>query len=274
MDVQKVRVGGCCRLRIVGPAAGVSFRRSGGASNGQAVDAQGGLPDTDGDALAFFAAGANSGVELKVVTDHGDAGEGIGPVADDGGAFDGVLDFAVFDPVGFRGGKYEFATGDVDLTSAEIGGIKSFFEGGDDFLGVFVATQHEGVGHAGQWCACIAFAARIACGFCFHQAGVEGVAEVAFQDSVFNEDVALCGCAFVVDVQGATAVGNGAVVEDGDARGGNTLTNAVAECAGAFAVKVAFEAVAYGFMDEYAWPAWAEDDVHEAGWRRPAFEVG
>ena len=81
------------------PASACSSR----AANGQAVNAQGGLAHTDRHALAFLAAGANPAVELHVVADHGDALEALGAAANQGGAFDRVLDLAVFDPISLTG---------------------------------------------------------------------------------------------------------------------------------------------------------------------------
>ena len=75
----------------------------GGATNGQAGHFHGGLADADRDALAVFAAGADAGVLGGGVADHFDFGVGVGAVADEGGAFDGGGDFAVFDQVGFGG---------------------------------------------------------------------------------------------------------------------------------------------------------------------------
>ena len=48
-----------------------------GAADGQSVDFQGGLTDTDRHALAIFAAGANAAVQLHVITDHRYFGQNI-----------------------------------------------------------------------------------------------------------------------------------------------------------------------------------------------------
>jgi len=45
-----------------------------GASDGESVDAQGRLPDANGDALTIFAAGSYTGIESEVVADQRDAG--------------------------------------------------------------------------------------------------------------------------------------------------------------------------------------------------------
>src|SRR3546814_3123169 len=65
------------------------------------------------------------------------------------------------------------------------------------------------------------FAPSVAGGGRFHQARVQRVLHVAAQDAVFDQHVALRGIAFVVDVQRTAAVGQRAVVDDGNALGGD-----------------------------------------------------
>ena len=72
------------------------------------------------------------------------------------------------------------------------------------------------------------------------------------------------GGAFVVDGERAAAVGDGAVVHHRDARRGDALAHEAGEGAGFLAVEVAFEAVADGLVEQDAWPAVAEDDLHFA----------
>src|SRR5581483_12483197 len=57
-----------------------------GAANGHAVHLDGWDADADGNCLAVLAAGADSLVELQVVTHHGDTGEHVRPVTDQGAA--------------------------------------------------------------------------------------------------------------------------------------------------------------------------------------------
>ena len=100
----------------------------------------------------------------------------------------------------------------------------------------------------------VAFAPPIARGFHTHQAGIHRVLDVALQNAVFDQHIALTGMAFIVHVQRAAAIGQGAVVQHGHALCGHALANAAAESAGAFAVEVAFQAMTNGFMQEHAGP--------------------
>jgi len=59
------------------------------AAHGQVIDQQGRLADAHGHALAFLAAGADAAVELHIVADHGNPGQRIRAVADEGGALCG-----------------------------------------------------------------------------------------------------------------------------------------------------------------------------------------
>ena len=72
-----------------------------GSTHGETVHFQGRLPDTHGDTLAIFATGAYSGIKGKIITDHADAGQDIGTVADQGGAFNGAGQLTVLDEIGF-----------------------------------------------------------------------------------------------------------------------------------------------------------------------------
>ena len=101
----------------------------------------------------------------------------------------------------------------------------------------------------------VAFTAAVAGGFHTHQAGIHGILDVAFEYAVFNQHVFLAGVAFIVHIQRAAAVGNGAVVQHSDALGGNALADFAAEGAGALAVEVALQAVADGFVQQDAGPA-------------------
>jgi cation diffusion facilitator CzcD-associated flavoprotein CzcO len=69
--------------------------------------------------LARLATDANAGIEVEVVADHGDPGQGCRPVADQGGALHRTGDLAVLDEVGLRALEDELAIGDVDLATAE-----------------------------------------------------------------------------------------------------------------------------------------------------------
>ena len=120
----------------------------------------------------------------------------------------------------------------------------------------------------------IAFAAAVAGGLAAHQARVHAVLQVAGEDAVLDQHGALRRIAFVVHVQAAAAVGQGAVVEHGHALGGHALADAVGEGAAALAVEVAFQAVADGLVQQHAGPAGAQHHVHLAGGGGAGLQVG
>ena len=79
------------------------------AANRQAIDTQRGLTNANRHTLSLFAAGANTSVELHVIGNHADFFQALGAAADDGGAFDGVQNLAVFNPERFTGRKHKLA---------------------------------------------------------------------------------------------------------------------------------------------------------------------
>ena len=66
---------------------------------------------------------------------------------------------------------------------------------------------------------------------------------------------------------------DGAVVDHGDALGGDLLAHQAGKGRRLLAVEVAFETVADGFVQHHAGPAGAEHDIHLAGGRRHRFEI-
>src|SRR5436309_2008456 len=70
------------------------------AADGEALDLQGGLPDAHRHALTVLPASADSRIELEVAADHGDLGQDIRAVADEGGPLDRRADLAVVDQIG------------------------------------------------------------------------------------------------------------------------------------------------------------------------------
>src|SRR5208282_2772284 len=142
--------------------------RSPGPAHRDAVDAQGGLADADGDALAVLAAGADAAVELKVVADHGDAVQVGRAVADEHGALDRRAALAVLDAVGLGAFEHVFARGNVDLAAAEMHGVDAVLHRSDDFAGVARAGEHVGVGHPRHRHVRKALAPAVAGGFHSH----------------------------------------------------------------------------------------------------------
>ena len=101
----------------------------------------------------------------------------------------------------------------------------------------------------------IGFAPAITRGGHFHQPRVERVLNVALEDAILDQGGALGGIALVIDVQGTATVSDSAVINNGNAFGGDTLTNTSGESAGSFAIKVAFQTVTDRFMQQYTRPA-------------------
>ena len=79
------------------------------AANRQAIDTQRGLTNANRHTLPLFAAGADAAIELHVIGNHADFFQALGAAADDGGAFDGVQNLAVFNPERFTGRKHKLA---------------------------------------------------------------------------------------------------------------------------------------------------------------------
>src|ERR1700677_2616303 len=88
-----------------------------------------------------------------------------------------------------------------------------------------------------------------------HQAGVELVLDIAPEHAVLDQHRALCRSALVVDVQRAAPAIERTIVHDRDLIRGDLLTDAVAEGRGAFAVEIALESMADGFVQQDAGPA-------------------
>ena len=106
-----------------------------------------------------------------------------------------------------------------------------------------------------------------------HEARVERVLQVAAQDAVLDQHIALAHVALVVDVERAAPRRDGAVVEHGDARRRHALADAPAEGARALAVEVALEPVAHGLVQQDAGPAGAEHHAHLARGGRARVQV-
>src|SRR6266511_3643806 len=105
------------------------------SADSDAVHAQGRLADSDRDALAILAAGADAGIKLEVVADHH-------------GSLEGPSKLSILDPVSLGDLEDAFARSDVDLTPTEIGGIDPALDRGDDLGRCVRAGKHVGIGHA------------------------------------------------------------------------------------------------------------------------------
>ena len=252
----------CPPRALLHEAAGIF---SGGAAYGQAIDFNRRDADAYWDGLAVFAAGADAFVEFQIVADHRDSRQNVGAVADQRRAFDGRGDLAVFDHVGFAGGEDEFAVGDVDLASAEVDGVDAVLDGANDVFGIVLSGEHVGVGHARHGDVLVAFAASVAGVGHAHEPSGELVAQIAFEDSVLDQDGLLRGLAFVIDVERAAAPGHGAVIDDRASFAGYALADQSGEGGSFLAVEVGFEAVTDGFVQKDSGPSGAEDNFHVSG---------
>src|SRR5581483_10277082 len=271
---QPARSGAACsaRTRMLGPAAvprrdliagslltnahpgpGAAFmhgmaRRSAravgslpGATDRQALDLQGRLTYAHRNALPVLAARAHPVIQLQVVAHHRDSGQHVGPVADQGGAFQGGADAAVLDGVGLTRGENELARSDVHLAAAEVDGIDATGYRADDLLGIVGSRAHVGVGHARQGHVRERLAPAVAGGPRAHEAGVEPVLHVTPQHAILDERGAFRRSALIVEVEGAASLRRGAVVDDGALRSRGSLADAIREGGGALAVEITLE---------------------------------
>src|SRR5262245_20736310 len=95
-----------------------------------------------------------------------------------------------------------------------------------------------------------------------HETRVLTVLHIADQDAILDQHGAIAGRALVVDRKGATAVRDRAVVDHGDALGGDPLPHQAGEGRGFLAVEITFQAVADGFVQHDAGPARSKHHVH------------
>src|SRR5208282_540161 len=191
--------------------------------------------------LAVLAAGPDAGVEREVVADHRDASQYVGAIADKRGAFDGARHPAVLDQVGLARGEHKFAVGDIDLSAAEADCVQAVLDRLYYFLGRGFAVEHEGVGHSGHRRMRKALAPAVAGGRHLHEPRVHAILEIAAQDSLFDQHGARSGRAFVINVQAAAPIGDGAVVDHRAKFARYLLADSIREGRHALAVEVAFQ---------------------------------
>src|SRR5439155_18827464 len=132
------------------------------AAHGEPVHLDCRNADADGNGLAILATSADTFIQPQVVADHGDAGQHVRTIADQGCAFDGGGDLSVFDHVGFGRREDELAIRDIDLAASEVHGIHTAFHGTNNVFGIVLARQHVGVGHTRHGDVLVALAAYIA----------------------------------------------------------------------------------------------------------------
>ncbi len=108
----------------------------------------------------------------------------------------------------------------------------------------------------------VALAPCVASGGDAHQAGVQAVLQIALQNAVFNQHIALRGVALVVHVERTAPIGQGAIVEHRHALGRHALANAPTERARPLAVEVALQPVAHGLVQQHTGPTGAQYHGH------------
>ena len=155
----------------------------------------------------------------------------------------------------------------------EIRAVEAARHGADDIGRIALARQHERVGHARHGDVFVALAPAAAGGGCFRDAAGKLVLQIAAQNAVFDQNVALGLVAFVVHVERAAAAADSAVVDHRTERTRHLLADASAESRNAFAIEVGFETVADGFVQQHAGPAGTEHHDLFAGRRFHGIEL-
>ncbi len=223
------------------------------------------MTDTDRHALPLLAADADTAIQRKVATHHGDLAHRLGAVADQSRALDGGGDLAILDEVGLGGGEDKLAGGDVHLTAAEVGGIDALLHRGDDLGRIVLTRQHVGVGHAGHRHGGVGFAATVASERPPHQTGILLVLQVTLEDAVLDQHVIATRRPLVIDGDGATPTRQGAVIDDSAVLGGHLLADATGKRGRALAVEVPLQTVTYCLVQQHAGPAGAQHHRHGTG---------
>ena len=155
--------------------------------------------------------------------------EHIRAIADKRRAFDGARDLAIFDEVGLRTAEDEFTARDVNLAATKGDRIDAALNASDDILRGLVPSEHKGVGHTRHWHMCVGLTSTVPCWCDSHQPRVEGVLHVASKDAFFDQHVALGRVPLIVDVQAASPVGDGSVVDHRHLVARDWLTEEVGE---------------------------------------------
>src|SRR5258708_3632817 len=188
---------------------------SGGAANRHAVKLDSRNAHTDGNALPFLAADADAFVELEIVAYHADVLQRFRSVADERRAAHGAREAAIFDQVACGCSEDEVAGGDIHLSAAEISAVEPARDRTDNVGGIAVAGQHERVGHARHGDVLVIFTAAVAGGGVAEQPAGQLVGQIPAQESVFDEHILLTGNTFVIPIERAPPISDGAYVNHG-----------------------------------------------------------
>ena len=119
----------------------------------------------------------------------------------------------------------------------------------------------------------VGLAAAVAGRLHAHQPGVLPVLHVADQLAVLDQHRAVGRRALVVDGERAAPLGDRAVIDHGDALGGNLLTHQAGEGRRLLAVEVALQSVADRLVQHHARPAGRQHDVECTGRRGYGLQI-
>src|SRR5690625_3190763 len=143
------------------PAGPTSLRSGSRTTHGHSIDFQCRLANPDRHALTILATGADPAIELQVITDHADSRQNLRAAANQGSPLHRPSDSAIFDQVGFTGGKHELAGCNIDLATAKVNRIEALFHGANDLLRIMRTCKHVRVRHAWHWQMRIGFSPAI-----------------------------------------------------------------------------------------------------------------
>src|SRR2546423_1857471 len=192
---------------------------TGGTAHGHLGHPHRRLPGRDGDALTVLPAGAGPGVEVGA--DGVDAEQRFRPVADEVGRPHRGGEAPVLDEVGLGHAEHEVAGGGVALPAAEGGAVQAVGRGGHDVVGIVVAGQQIGVGHADHGERLVRLPPAVAARLPTLLAGPEEIPHVVGEDAALDQGVVPGGVTLVVDGQRAPAPVEGSVVDQRHQRRGD-----------------------------------------------------
>ncbi len=99
-----------------------------------------------------------------------------------------------------------------------------------------------------------------------HQAGVQLVLDIAFQDAIFDQHVVLTRNALIIHRQRAAQPLQRAIIHHGAEFRSNQLPHLAAEYRRFTTVKIALKAMSYRFVQQHARPASAQHNRQRASW--------
>ena len=127
---------------------------------------------------------------------------------------------------------------------------------------MILAREHVGVGHARHGNVLVAFPASVPRIGNAHQPGRKLVAQIALQNSLFNQHRLLRGRAFIIHIQRSPTPRHRAVVHHGAFLAGHTLANQPRKCRRFLAVEIGFQSMSHGLMQKHSRPSRTKHDFH------------